>query len=95
MGYEERYRPTEMMQNVILEGRKKLTVSGVEDVESFDENVVVIKTVCGIMVVRGSGLHMEKLSLDSGDISIEGTVDGIEYENNAEPAEGFFARLFR
>lgn len=95
MAYEEKYRPAELPQNIILEGRKKLSVSGVEDVESFDDNIIVIKTVKGPLVIRGSELRMEKLSLDSGDVSIEGSVDSLEYETEEEPQEGFFSRLFR
>lgn len=95
MAYEEKYRPAELPQNIILEGRKKLSVSGVEDVESFDDNIIVIKTVKGSLVIRGSELRMEKLSLDSGDVSIEGSVDSLEYETEEEPQEGFFSRLFR
>lgn len=95
MAYEEKYRPAELPQNIILEGRKKLSVSGVEDVESFDESIVVIKTVKGPLVIRGNELHMEKLSLDSGDVTIEGSIDSLEYETEEVQSEGFFSRLFR
>ena len=52
--------------HLILEERERLTVSGVEEVESFDENLIVMDTAQGVLVVRGEGLHIEKLSLDGG-----------------------------
>ena len=51
---------------------EQLTVSGVEEVESFDENTIVMLTVKGTLVVRGEDLHIEKLSLDGGDLKVEG-----------------------
>ena len=53
-----------------LEGREKLTVGGVEDVERFDENCIVMSTCAGTLVVTGEGLHIGKLSLDGGELHI-------------------------
>ena len=53
---------------VVLEERGSLAVSGVEEVERFDEAEIVMATVRGTMVVRGTGLHIEKLSLDGGEL---------------------------
>ncbi|MGE4485535.1 MAG: sporulation protein YabP [Oscillospiraceae bacterium] len=95
MAYEEKYKATEAPHNVIIEGRSRVSVSGVTDVESFDETVVVINTTRGVLIVRGEGLHMEKLSLDSGEIIIEGNISALEYEEEARSGDGFFARLFK
>ncbi len=54
--------------HLILEDREQLSVSGVEEVESFDENTIVMITSQGTLVVRGENLHIEKLSLDGGDM---------------------------
>ena len=59
MAAEERNR--EMPHTVILEGRERLSISGVVDVQSFDEEQVLLETVRGMMVVRGQGLHVERL----------------------------------
>lgn len=91
MAYEE----TRMPHHVVLEGRNDLSVSGVEDVESFDENTIVMATVKGTLVVRGEGLHIEKLSLDGGDLKVEGTVDSLVYEDDGREKGGFLARLLR
>ena len=72
MPYEsERGRP-EVAPHLILEDRERLSVSGVEEVESFDEYTIVMSTVKGTLVVRGEDLHIEKLSLDGGDMKVEG-----------------------
>lgn len=95
MQYEEKKLRPQADHHVILEGRESLAVSGVEEVESFDENTIVMNTVKGVLVVRGEDLHIEKLSLDGGDLKVEGSVDSLTYEEDAGDRGGFFARLFR
>ncbi len=90
----EQYKLTESPNNVILEGRRKVSVSGVTDMESFDEAEVVLGTTAGTLVLRGSELHVEKLSLDSGDVIVTGIIDVMEYEDVPESSGGFFSRLF-
>lgn len=79
--------------NIILEDRSRLTVTGVEDVDSFDETVVVMYTSGGSLVVRGSDLRLEKLSLDVGELAITGSIDSVQYEHSAGSGS-FFSRLF-
>ena len=90
MPYEET-RP--VGHHLILEDRENLTVSGVEEVESFDENTIVMDTAQGTLIVRGEGLHIEKLSLDGGDLKVEGMVESLTYEETRRNKGGFFARL--
>lgn len=90
MAYEE------MMprgHHLILEDREHLTVSGVEEVESFDESTIVMETAQGVLIVRGEGLHIEQLSLDGGDLKVEGTVEALSYEESRRQRGGFFSRL--
>lgn len=81
--------------NVTLEDRRHLTISGVEDVERFDETAVVLSTAQGVLTVQGSGLHIEQLSLNGGDLKVEGLIESLSYEDRMEQAGGLFARLFR
>ncbi len=81
--------------NCILEDRKRLSVSGVNDVDSFDENVIVAKTDSGELTVNGTKLHITKLSLDVGELAIEGTINSLVYTDIEEKAGGFFAKVFR
>ena len=96
MPYEsERGRPEEA-HHLILENRQRLSVSGVEEVESFDETTIVMHTAQGTLVIRGENLHIEKLSLDGGDLKVEGDVDALTYEDGQDRRSGgFFGRLFR
>ena len=95
MAYEEKAKPAKA-HSIILEGRAKLAVSGVEEVESFDENEIVMTTSRGTMVVTGENLHIEKLSLDGGDLKVEGDIDALTYEDDRrERGNSLLARLLR
>lgn len=76
-----------------LDNRTKLSVSGVSEVESFDENAVVLHTARGILVIRGGGLHLQTLSIDGGQVAVDGTIDSLTYEE-PQKASGFLRRLF-
>lgn len=77
-----------------LDRRGRLTVSGVDEVASFDESSIRMTTRAGTLLVRGRSLHIEKLSLDGGDLLVDGTVDALVYEEPEEPVS-FLSRLFR
>ena len=81
------------MQNIILENRKRLTVSGVEEVDGFDESSVQLRTALGELTVRGEGLHVEQLSVETGELIVTGEIAELAYAETAEP-RGFFSRLF-
>ncbi len=95
MAGEERRPLAEAAHSLSMEGRRRLLVSGVTDVESFNEQEIVMGTTQGTLIVHGEELHMEKLSVDSGDVVVTGRVDALEYEDAPVKGEGFFARLFR
>ena len=77
-----------------LDGRERLVVSGVEDVERFDENGIVMSTSAGILTVTGEGLHIGKLSLDGGELHVDGRIDSLNYEDPALGGGGLLRRLF-
>ena len=85
----------ELPHHLVLEGRSRLAISGVEEVESFDEGLVVLYTSKGVLLIRGSGLSIDRLSIDKGELSVEGTVDALEYENRQQKAGGFWSRLLK
>ena len=95
MAYEAGKLRSEVSHHVILEGREELAVSGVEEVESFDENTIVMVTNKGTLVVRGEDLHIEKLSLDGGDLRVEGMVESLTYEDEGRERGGLLSRLLR
>lgn len=91
MAGEER---RDIPHTIILEGRERLSVSGVTDVQSFDEEQVLLETVRGMLVIRGQGLHIERLQLEPGELLVEGEIGLLEYDDSAQPRGGFLARLF-
>ncbi len=82
-------------QNCILENRKKLSVSGVTEVGSFDEQTVTAQTKLGELCVRGEELHITHLSLEVGEMIIEGTVAALSFQDAPPKSSGFFGRVFR
>ena len=89
---DDRARP-EMGHHIILEEREQLVISGVEEVESFDESTIFLTTVQGALEIQGEGLHIEKLSLDGGDLKVEGRVNALIYGEENRVRGGLFARL--
>lgn len=77
-----------------LDDRARLCVTGVRDVESFDEESVVLHTPHGVLVIRGEALHLQTLSLDGGKVLVNGAVQSLSYEET-QKSGGFFARLLR
>ena len=85
----------ELHHRLEMEGRERLTVSGVEDVERFDENCIVMATCVGTLIINGEDLHIGKLSLDGGELHVDGHIDALTYEESAQQrGSSLFGRLF-
>ena len=91
MAYEN---PNYAHHQLTLDGRERLTVTGVEDVERFDENMIVMSTSAGTLVVSGENLHIGKLSLDGGQLHVDGQIDALQYEEQGAGRGGLLSRLF-
>ncbi|MBE6764906.1 MAG: sporulation protein YabP [Ruminococcaceae bacterium] len=81
--------------NIIMENRKLLNLSGVKDVDSFDEQTVCVQTQLGNLTVKGDGLHISRLDQETGEMSIDGEISELVYSEIKDESQGFFARLFR
>ena len=94
MTYE--FKPQgELHHRLELEGRELLTVSGVEDVERFDESCIVMSTCVGTLIISGEDLHIGKLSLDGGELHVDGHIDAVTYEESAQQrGASLLSRLF-
>ena len=86
--------PQAVQHALRLEGREQLTVSGVEDVGRFDETGIVMTTSAGTLIVTGSNLHIGQLSLEGGELHLDGRIDSLVYEDEPARGGGFFSRLF-
>ena len=78
----------ELPHRLTLDARSRLSMTGVLEVESFDENAIVLATTRGTLIVRGTGLHLQMLSLEGGQVGVDGSIDSMSYEDPV-PAGGF------
>ncbi|QNK42464.1 sporulation protein YabP [Caproicibacter fermentans] len=81
--------------SLILENRRTLTATGVSNVDSFDEQTVVAYTDLGELVIHGVNLHIDKLNIDSGELTLDGEITSMSYTDNRATTGGFFTRLFK
>lgn len=80
--------------NLILKDRETLSVTGVIDVDSFNEQNVIAYTDMGELTISGTNLHISKVNLDTGDLSLEGNISGLNYSDKKKET-GLFAKLFK
>ncbi len=80
---------------IILKGRENLCAAGVEDVESFDDDKIVAYTTDGQMTIKGAQLKINKLSVDEGQLEIEGIIDSIEYQDTHQSGGGIWGKIFK
>ncbi len=95
---EDKKIPKPRAQNLILENREKLNVSGIIDVESFNDECVIVDTELGVLIVKGIDLHINNLNIDNSELGIEGDIISCEYserEGSRNKGGGFFARMFK
>lgn len=96
---EELKRPDKKPHRVSIEGRERLTVTSVEDVDSFNENEVIFLTGVGMMTVLGEDLHISRLSLEDGNLVIEGKIEALDYADHEEQRmhgkSGILGRVFK
>ncbi len=81
--------------SIIVENRNKIAITGVLEVGSFDENIVIIYTDFGELHLKGSNFHISKLSLDIGEVNIDGQITSMIYTENQQSSNGLFSKLFR
>ena len=81
--------------NCILEDRKSLSISGVSNVGSFDEETIIAITDYGELTVKGQNLHITKLSLEVGELCFEGSINALQYADVIEKSGSFLSRVFR
>ncbi|MET3700070.1 sporulation protein YabP [Bacillus oleivorans] len=82
---------------VIMRGRRVLDITGVKQVESFDNEEFLLETSMGFLSIRGQNLQMKNLDVDKGIVSIKGKVFDLEYidQQSGDKAKGFFSKLFK
>lgn len=79
---------------IMLDNRSKLVMTGAEDVSGFNEETVSVKTSCGTLVIKGERLHIDKLNLETGDVSIDGKINAMQYIGS-DASRSKLAKLFK
>lgn len=88
---------TGVVQNLILENRSKLSISGVLDVFSFDDQVVILETELGLLTIKGENMRINKLSIDTSEVIVEGDISSLEYsDKGTEKSKGsLISKIFK
>ena len=95
---EERNATAVKSHKVLLANRKSGAFCGVVDVLSFDVSEILLETEMGMLLIKGEDLHVNRLSLEKGEVDIEGRIDSLVYsevKSAGKQAESFFGRLFK
>ena len=100
MNLEERkntVQKSNIIQNLILESREKLNISGALDVLSFDDQIVIVQTHLGLLTVKGEDLRISKLNIDSEEVIVDGTITTMSYsDKNIEKKDNsFLSKIFK
>ena len=82
------------IHNVIMENREKISISGVKKTENFDDKIIVLDTQMGQMTIKGDNLHISKMDIDTGNLSVTGNIYGLIY-NETHNSNSFIKRIFK
>lgn len=82
-------------QNITIEDRARMTVTGVEQVENFNDNTITLTTVNGGMIIKGEGLNISKLNLEDGIVKIDGKINGVNYSARDVRPKNIMGKLFK
>lgn len=95
---EEPKKIANAIQNIILENREKLNVSGVLDVLSFDDQIIIVETELGLLTIKGENLKINKLNIDTSDVTLDGYISSLTYSESdsfKKNASGFIGKIFK
>ena len=87
-----------MAHKIVLNNRNQGNLTGILDVISFDENTIVLDTDMGLLTIKGKDLHVNRLSLEKGEVDLSGNIDSIAYSSVTPPAkqgDSFLTKLFK
>ena len=92
-------RKINSFQNIILENREKLSITGILDIFSFDDQIIIIETELGLLTIKGENLKINKLSLDTSDFVVDGKIASLNYSetNNitGKKTKGILSKIFK
>ena len=86
--------PVKKKHSLMLDSRSKLAITGAEDANGFNEETVAVRTVDGTLIIKGSNLHIDKLNLETGDVSVDGKINSLQYFGG-DGRQSKLSRLFK
>ena len=86
--------PVKKKHSLMLDSRSKLAITGAEDVNGFNEETVSVRTSDGTLIIKGSNLHIDKLNLETGDVSVDGKINSLQYFGG-DSRQSKLSRLFK
>lgn len=95
---EQKERPaSKAPHRVVIDSRGKIVITAVEDVDSFNENEVILLTNHGFITVTGEELHISKLNLEDGTLVVDGKIQSVDYADHEEQRakRGVFSKMFK
>ncbi|MEZ4358407.1 MAG: sporulation protein YabP [Eubacteriales bacterium] len=93
---DEVKRISDKSHKVTIDSRERANVTGVLDVDSFNENEIIFITTCGAITINGEDLHINRLNLEEGQLIIDGVIQSLDYSDHEERRNrGFFSKVFR
>lgn len=82
-------------QNIVIEDRNLVTITGVEQVDSFNDNNIILSTIKGGLSIKGEGLNVAKLNLDDGSVKISGVINSIVYVTKEGTPKNLIGKIFK
>lgn len=82
-------------QNILIEDRRHLNLSGVDQVDSFNDNTIILSTIKGRLSIKGEELNISKLNLDEGKVEIDGLVNSLSYLSKEGEPKNFIGKIFK
>lgn len=84
-------------QNIVLENRERLNITGIQDVFSFDDQIIIIQTELGLLTIKGENLKINKLSLDTSDFIVDGYISSLTYTNSdgTKKSQSILSKIFK
>ncbi len=83
-----------LMHDIVIENRQRLSATGIQNVDSYEDDCIVAQSECGEIVIKGHELKISRLSVETGDMTVDGNIDSVSY--NAPKVSGsFFSRVFK
>ena len=96
---DDNIKKNNTFQNLFLENREKLNVTGIRDVLSFDDQIIIAETELGLLTIKGENLKINKLSLYTSDFIVEGYINSLTYSNSnpsgSKKTQSILGKIFK